>query len=177
MRPAAATVAAIARGGSVAATRPPPKVGAAVANALAVAGCSTCAAAATAKPPLEPLPKAMGGDASGLRGWASRLPARRPAADRAGCGFAAVAQPTTGEPAGWRPCWKGRLRNWRRPCPSCFWLLADLQTAWLGAPEPGEVGLSRNRLPEWQHGAHPAPAHAEGVWQAIQGRLASASGL
>jgi len=85
---------------------------------------------------------------------------------RPSCGFAAVAQPTTRRPAGWRALLKAACGNWRPP--------VCLPAPGSGDPQPGlgGTGAGRGGLPQppasGQHGHHPAPAHAEGSWQAIQ---------
>jgi len=134
-----------------------------------VPGCSTCAAAATAKPPLN-LAKAIGRRSERGQGWASRC-CRAAAADRGpSCLLAAV----------WlsphrRTAVAALLKRLRELAAARAFLLG------LGTPQPGWGGTGArarwgSATPRVQHGGSPcAPAHARG-WQAIQAGLASASG-
>jgi len=132
---------------------------------------------ATAKPPLEPLAKAMGANRAG-QGLGHPVAARAACSQiEAGCGFARWLQPPR-RPAAGGLALTGRLRELAgRRRAFLLWLWGPHSPGLGGTLEPGGGWGCRNRLRVGSRAINtPAPAHRRrGSWQAIQGGLASAA--
>jgi len=134
-----------------------------VATLLGGAGCSTCAAAAQRKPPLEPLPRQC--DASERQGLGrSRCCRAACSRSRPSCGFAAVGSATPEEPAAGGLLGRPAAGNLAAARAFLALALGPLQPG-PGGHRSGRGGVAANRLASGSTGDSPcasAPPRVSG---------------